>query len=41
MIDGVKVQVITIAGEMYNRQSPHEVRVPPDCFGHVWEVKGQ
>jgi len=34
-------QMISIASEVYNRQQPDEVRVPPDSFGYVWEVKGR
>lgn len=37
MIDGVKV----VPSEVYNRQNPDEVRVPPDSFGYAWEVKGR
>ena len=34
-------QLISTASEVYNRQNPDEVRVPPDSFGYVWEVKGR
>lgn len=34
-------QMISTASEVYNRQNPDEVRVPPDSFGYVWEVKGR
>lgn len=34
-------QLISIASEVYNRENPDEVRVPPDSFGYVWEVKGR
>ena len=34
-------QMISIASEVYDRQQPDEVRVPPDSFGYVWEVKGR
>ena len=34
-------QMISIASEVYNRQQPDEVRVPPDSFGYVWEVEGR
>ncbi|MFH2068547.1 MAG: dTDP-4-dehydrorhamnose 3,5-epimerase family protein [Candidatus Omnitrophota bacterium] len=34
-------QLISIASEVYNRENPDEVRVPPDSFGCVWEVKGK
>jgi len=34
-------QMISIASEVYNREKPDEVRVPPDSFGYVWEVKGK
>ena len=32
-------QMISTASEVYNRQNPDEVRVPPDSFGYAWEVK--
>jgi len=34
-------QLISTASEVYNRESPDEVRVPPDSFGVKWEVKGR
>jgi dTDP-4-dehydrorhamnose 3,5-epimerase len=34
-------QMISTASEVYNRQKPDEVRVPPDSFGYKWEVKGR
>jgi dTDP-4-dehydrorhamnose 3,5-epimerase len=34
-------QLISTASEVYNRGNPDEVRVPPDSFGYVWEVKGR
>ena len=34
-------QMISTASEVYNRQNPDEVRVPPDSFGFAWEVKGR
>lgn len=34
-------QMVSIASEVYNRENPDEVRVPPDSFGYVWEVKGK
>jgi len=34
-------QLISIASEVYNRENPDEVRVPPESFGYVWEVKGK
>ncbi|HHT9117905.1 MAG TPA: dTDP-4-dehydrorhamnose 3,5-epimerase family protein [Candidatus Hypogeohydataceae bacterium YC38] len=34
-------QLISTASEVYNRDKPDEVRVPPDSFGYVWEVKGR
>ncbi len=34
-------QMISTASEVYNRQNPDEVRVAPDSFGYVWEVKGR
>ncbi|MBN1687621.1 MAG: dTDP-4-dehydrorhamnose 3,5-epimerase family protein [Candidatus Omnitrophica bacterium] len=34
-------QMISIASEVYNHANPDEVRVPPDSFGFVWEVKGR
>ena len=34
-------QLISTASEVYNRANPDEVRVPPDSFGYVWEVKGR
>ncbi len=34
-------QMISIASEVYNREKPDEVRVPPDSFGFEWIVKGR
>lgn len=34
-------QLISIASEVYNREKPDEVRVPPESFGFEWEVKGK
>lgn len=34
-------QLIGIASEMYDPQSPDEVRVPPDHFGDVWTIQGR
>lgn len=34
-------QLISTASEVYNRDNPDEVRVPPDSFGYEWEVKGR
>ena len=34
-------QLISTASEVYNREKPDEVRVPPDSFGYDWEVQGR
>ena len=34
-------QLIGLASQVYNREDPDEVRVPPDFFGDVWAVKGR
>ena len=34
-------QMVSIASEVYNRENPDEVRIPPDSFGDVWTVKGR
>lgn len=34
-------QMISTASEVYNREKPDEVRIPPDHFGDVWTVKGR
>jgi dTDP-4-dehydrorhamnose 3,5-epimerase len=34
-------QMISVASEVYVREKPDEVRVPPDSFGDVWKVKGR
>ncbi len=34
-------QMVSIASEVYNRDKPDEVRIPPDSFGDVWTVKGK
>lgn len=34
-------QMISIASEVYNREKPDEVRVPPDSFGDLWAVRGR
>ena len=34
-------QLVCIASELYNREKPDEVRIPPDSFGDVWTIKGR
>jgi dTDP-4-dehydrorhamnose 3,5-epimerase len=34
-------QLISTASEVYNREKPDEVRIPPDSFGYNWEVQGR
>ena len=34
-------QMVSTASHVFNREKPDEVRVPPDSFGNVWEVKGR
>ena len=34
-------QLISTASEVYNREKPDEVRVPPDSFGYKWEIQGR
>jgi len=34
-------QMVSIASELYDREKPDEVRIPPDSFGDVWTVKGR
>jgi dTDP-4-dehydrorhamnose 3,5-epimerase len=34
-------QLISTASEVYNRERPDEVRVPPESFGFDWSVKGR
>jgi len=34
-------QLISTASEVYNREKPDEVRVPPDSFGYNWEIQGR
>ena len=34
-------QMISTASEVYNREDPDEVRIPPDAFGDIWTVKGR
>jgi len=34
-------QMVSTASEVYNRESPDEVRIAPDSFGDVWTVKGR
>lgn len=34
-------QMISMASQVYNREKPDEVRMPPDSFGDIWEVKGR
>lgn len=34
-------QLISVASEVYNREKPDEVRISPDSFGDVWQVKGK
>lgn len=34
-------QMVSIADQVYNKDKPDEVRVPPDTFGDIWTVKGR
>lgn len=34
-------QLISVASEVYCRENPDEVRIPPESFGDVWSVKGR
>jgi dTDP-4-dehydrorhamnose 3,5-epimerase len=34
-------QMISTASDVYNREKPDEVRIPPDSFGDVWSIKGR
>lgn len=34
-------QMISTASEVYNREKPDELRIPPDSFGDLWAVKGR
>lgn len=34
-------QLISTASEVYNREKPDEVRIPPDSFGDAWTVRGR
>ena len=34
-------QMISIASHTYNHEKPDEIRIPPDSFGNVWEIKGR
>jgi dTDP-4-dehydrorhamnose 3,5-epimerase len=34
-------QMLSTASDVYNREKPDEVRIPPDSFGDVWSVKGR
>lgn len=34
-------QLVSIGSEVYHREKPDEVRIPPDSFGDVWTVKGR
>ena len=34
-------QLISTASDVYNRDKPDDVRIPPDSFGDVWSVQGR
>lgn len=34
-------QLISTASEVYNREKPDEIRISPDTFGDIWQVKGR
>ena len=34
-------QMISTATEVYQRERPDEVRIPPDTFGDLWAIKGR
>ncbi len=36
-----ETMVVATGSEVYNREKPDEVRVPPEVFGDVWTVKGR
>lgn len=33
--------MLSVASELYNKENPDEVRIPPDSFGDVWTIKGR
>ena len=33
--------MVSTATEVYNRKKPDEVRISPDSFGDVWQIKGR
>lgn len=34
-------QMVSTGSELYNKEKPDEVRIPPDSFGDLWVVKGR
>jgi len=34
-------QLVSTASDVYNRDKPDEVRIPPDSYGDIWSVKGR
>ncbi len=34
-------QMVSTASEVYNQEKPDEVRIPPDSFGDLWDIKGR
>ena len=33
--------MVSTASEVYNRAKPDEIRISPDSFGEVWQIKGR
>lgn len=33
--------MVSIASELYDKENPDEVRIPPDSFGDTWTIKGR
>lgn len=31
--------MISVASEVYNKEKPDEIRIPPNSFGDVWTTK--
>ena len=33
--------MVSAGSEVYNKEKPDEIRIPPDSFGDIWTIKGR
>jgi len=33
--------MVSVGSELYDKEKPDEIRIPPDSFGDIWTIKGR